>query len=466
MKWLAGLLLCFVAFSAAAEPVTPSAYHPAPSRHQAKPMTLKLPPHARVVIIPINDAIELGLAAFIRRVMRTYSHADVIVLDMNTLGGRVDAAIQIRDALLSSKVPTLTLIRPRAISAGALIALATDVIAITPGSTFGAATPIRMDGSGQSQAVEEKMVSYMRTEMRATAEAKGRRGDLAEAMVDKEVEIKGIVPSGKLLTLDTDRALESGMAELRTGGLRSALRALGATQPRIVRTRINWAESVARALTGPVLSGLLMSLGMLAILIALYTQHFGVPALLGITALGLFFFGHLVVHLAGWEEMILFVIGLGLLAVEVIALPGFGIVGVLGLLATLASLVLALVGLRLDVSIDLGALNDAIFRVFVSVGMAILGSALAFRVLPHSAAGRKLVLQTAILPGEALDLGVSPEIVGQTGIAFTDLRPAGKADVNGLRYDVISEQDFVARGEPVRVVRVAGNRVVVRKSAT
>lgn len=462
-----GLVIWLIALSAAAAPDQIRRYQPAPSRHQAGHALVQLPDRAKVVVIPINDTIELGIAAFIRRVLKEQPQANLIVLDINTLGGRVDAAIQIRDALLASKVPTLALIRPRAISAGALIALATDVIAITPGSTFGAATPIQMDGSQQSEAVEEKMVSYMRTEMRATAEAKGRRGDLAEAMVDAEVEIEGIVQSGKLLTLDTDRALDLHMAEMRVGSLKEALSRLGAKHPTLIHTRINWAETIARVLTGPVLSGLLMSLGMLAILIALYTQNFGVPVILGMVSLALFFFGHLIVHLAGWEELLLFSIGLGLLGLEVIVLPGFGIAGVLGLVAIVASLVLALVGFELEVSIDVGALNLAIFRVFVSVGMAIVASAIFFRFLPRTALGKQLVLSQSIAHGEGYVSGATQALVGQEGRAFTDLRPVGKVVVNGTRYDdVTSETDFVRQGEAVRVVRVAGNRIFVRRLPT
>ncbi|MEZ4286995.1 MAG: hypothetical protein R3A47_02375 [Polyangiales bacterium] len=170
-------------------------YAPAPSQSDPR-REIALPTRAKIVVIGIDETVELGLAAVVRRAVDEARKADALVLDINTLGGRVDAAIQIRDALLRSKTPTIAFIDPRAISAGALIALACDRIFITSGGTIGAATPIQQTGELEG-AVAEKMTSYMRTEMRSTAEARGRRGDIAEAMVDREVAIKGITESGK-----------------------------------------------------------------------------------------------------------------------------------------------------------------------------------------------------------------------------------------------------------------------------
>ncbi|QQR91693.1 MAG: nodulation protein NfeD [Myxococcales bacterium] len=444
--FLIACLTATVSATAQEQASTKQIYRPAPSKQAGKKdFTLTLPSHPKVVVVPIDETIELGIAAFLRRALKQHKDADLLILDINTLGGRVDAAIQMRDALLKASVPTLAFINPRAISAGALIALSCDLIVVTKGATIGAATPIRGDGAEQSKAVEEKMTSYMRTEMRATAEAKGRRGDLAEAMVDAEVEIKDVVQSGKLLTLDTDRALELGIAELQAESIDKALNIFGAKKAKVIRTRINWAERIARLLTGPMLSGLLMSIGMLALFIALYTQNFGIPIFIGFGALSLFFFGHLIVHLAGWEELALFTFGTVMLALEAFVIPGFGITGILGILAIVVSLALSLVGIDLEVSLGLGTLTRAFLRVFTSTGIALVAGVFIARWLPRTSFAKRLVLATTEDAGAGFTAATpaSESLIGKQGKTLTTLRPAGKASIDGKRLDVVSEADFL-----------------------
>ena len=218
---------------------------------------------------------------------------------------------------------------------------------MTPGGTIGAATPVQMGMPSEGmKPVEEKVVSYMRKEMKATAEAKGRRSDIAEAMVDSDVEIEGINKKGKVLTLTTDEAVKHGIAAYQVGTLVELQEKLGVAGRAPEHAAVNWAERVARALTNPVVSSLLMTVGFLGLLIELYTGGHGFALLASLVCLGLFFFGHMVVRLAGWEEIALFAAGAILLGVEIFVIPGFRLTGALGILAIVASLVMALVDLR------------------------------------------------------------------------------------------------------------------------
>lgn len=422
----------------------------------------KAPKGAKVVRVPIRGTIDLGLSAYMARVLEQHADAAAIVLDINTLGGRVDAAIQIRDALLDSKIKTVAFVHPRAISAGALISLACDVIAVSNGASIGAATPIQMGEDG-AKPVEEKMVSYFRTEMRTTAEAKGRRGDIAEAMVDASVEIAGITPRGKLLTLDNEGALKWAMADVQANDMSSLLDKLGFIAPRVVETEENWAEVVVRFLTDPVVSGLLMSLGTLGILIELYTPGLGIPGALGVLCLLSFFGGHLLVNLAGLEELILFILGLGLLALEVFVIPGFGIAGMAGLLCVFTALVLTLIGLPLDVTLSTGAWVEPLSRVSIAFVVTLLLMLVAFRYLPRTRAGRQLVLESATTrKGGFVSAPDQSILLGTLGVAQTDLRPAGLARFGERRVDVVTDGSYVSAGTRVRVIEVAGMRVVVR----
>jgi membrane-bound serine protease (ClpP class) len=426
----------------------------------------------KVVILQIHEIIDMGLSALVERAISSNLDAAALILDINTPGGRVDAATEIRDAIMAApkSMRTVAFIHPRAISAGAFISLACDLIFIADGGSIGAATPIALGGSGEAQPVDEKMVSYFRTEMAATARAKGRRGDIAEAMVDYEVEIKGLTPAGKLLTLDTTGALKWKMADAKANTLEEVLELLALGGANQTEVKLNWAEKLARIFTHPILSGILMSVGVLGILIELYQPGFGLPGAVGITCLVIFFAGHMVVDLAGWEEVLIFIVGASLLAVEIFVTPGFGVLGAAGVLAILVSLVLSINAMPLDVSLSTGALGSAVIRVFLSLGIAVLLFFVAFAYLPRTRIGGKLVLDAAIKAtssggreGETIKQVVAS---GQSGVAESFLRPAGIGRFGDARVDVMTEGDFVERGEQIVIVRVTGNRVIVRKKET
>ncbi len=439
-----------------------SGYHPAPSataEGDVQPLPLDAPPGSKVVVVAIDRTVELGLAAFVRRAIEDNPDAAAIIFEVNTLGGRVDAAIQIRDAILEAEPRTVAFVHPRAISAGALISLACDNVVMSEGATIGAATPIQA-GAGETEAVGEKMVSYMRAEMRSTAEANGRRGDIAEAMVDREVVIEGVVEEGKLLTLDTDQAIKLGMADGRYDDLDALLQGLGLQAPVLVSSELNWGEEIARWLTEPTVSGLLLSVGMLGLMIAFYTRTVGAFTIAGFIALALFFGGHAVVHLVGWEEALLFVAGVVLVIVEIFFVPGFGVPGVLGLICVITALVLSLIGIPINVSFETGLLADAMTRVLLSLLGAFVLALIAMRLLSRTKFGRALVLETA----EAgwYSAPQASDLVGRVGHALTDLRPGGKVVIEDARYDAKSEREFIGKGKLVRVVGKDGHELIVR----
>jgi membrane-bound serine protease (ClpP class) len=300
----------------------------------------------------------------------------------------------------------------------------------------------------------------MRTEMRATAEANGRRGDIAEAMVDNEVVIKGIVDAGKLLTLDTDQALKLGMADGKAANLDEVMAMLTLQNPKIEKGELNWGEEIARWLTEPTVSGLLLSVGMLGLMVAFYTRTVGAFTLVGFVSLAMFFGGHAVVHLVGWEEALLFIVGVALVVVEIFFVPGLGVPGVLGLVFVIAALVLALIGIPLDVSFETGVLADAMTRVLLSLLGAFVLALVVMRLFSRTSMGRALVLEDA--ETGFLSAPSASDLVGQTGEALTDLRPAGKIIIDGVRHEATSEREFIARGTKVVVIGKDGPELVVR----
>lgn len=419
-----------------------------------------------VYVAPVEGMIDLGLAPFVQRVLdeAATAGAAAVILEINTFGGRVDAAVLIRDALLRARVRTVAFVNKRAISAGALISLAAERIAMAEGGTIGAATPVQLgQPGGPAQPVAEKTVSYMRKEFRATAESRGRPPLLAEAMVDVDVEIPGVIEKGKLLTLTTEEALQHKVADIRADSIDAVLKSLDLAGAEVRRAAETWAETLVRFLTHPVLSSLLMTLGIFGIIVELRTPGFGVPGALGVASLALFFWGHWLVRLAGWEELLLVGIGIVLLALEMFVIPGFGLTGLLGIAALVAGLGLSLVGAGATWT----AVVTAAGRVAVSLLLGLAGALALFRLLPRLPVGRLMVLTTELQAREGF--ASAPEadrgFIGQHGTAVSPLRPAGIALIEGARVDVVSDGEFIEAGTFLEVVRVDGNRVVVRRSA-
>jgi membrane-bound serine protease (ClpP class) len=415
--------------------------------------------------VAISGIIDLGLAPYVDRALRQAEAegAAALVLEINTFGGRVDAAVKIRDALIDSKVRTIAFVNKRAISAGALIALSAQQIAMAGGGTIGAATPVQVGGTGGATLpTEEKTVSYVRKEFRATAESRGRPTAIAEAMVDADVVIPGLVEKGKLLTLTTEEALAHQVANFRADTLADALARAGLAGAEVRRIDANWAEEVVRILTHPILSSLLVSIAMLGILLELRTPGFGVPGAVGVASLGLFLWGHWLVALAGWEELLLVAGGIALLLLELLVIPGFGVAGVLGIAAILAGLVLSMVGA--------GSTAALLAAIAVRVGLALVAaialSLVLMRFLVRLPGGHRLVLDTQLRQPEGY--ASAPEadasLLGKHGRARSMLRPAGIAEIEGRRVDVVTEGELVDAGEAVVVLRVDGNRVVVQRA--
>ncbi|MDX1647039.1 MAG: NfeD family protein [Longimicrobiales bacterium] len=409
--------------------------------------------------VPVTGVVELGLAPFIERSLdeAAAAGADAVILDMDTPGGRVDAAERISDAISDASVPVYTLVNRRAFSAGALIALSTDRIYMRPGSVIGAATPV--DGSGTK--ASEKIVSAMRSEMRALAEARGLDPDIAAAMVDEEIEVEGVVEAGKLLTLTTEEALEVGYAEA-VEDLPALLELLGHDDATVVTAEANWAERVVRFFSNPVVAPFLLTLGFLGLITEIKTPTFGLAGVAGIVSLGLFFGSHMIVGLAGWEDVIIFGIGLALLGVEVFLIPGFGFFGLLGGIGILAGLYLSLIG-----SLPTGAdFTQAGLVISTTIVLIAVSAWVLIRTLPSSSR----LSRSGIFLTERTDRAIGyesaarrPELIGKVGTALTDLRPSGTAVFDDERVDVVSESSWIIKGTPVRIVAAEGYRHVVRE---
>jgi membrane-bound serine protease (ClpP class) len=419
---------------------------------------LAIPAQAPTVYrIPVTGVVENGLAPYVARSIREAEAAGAAAafLDIDTPGGRIDAAERIADAVRGARIPVYAFVNPRAYSAGALIAISTNGIYMRPGAVIGAATPVDGEGTRAS----EKTVSAMRAEFRSMAEQRGLDPKLAEAMVDENVEIPGVVKKGQLLTLSTNEAVRLKFAKAQVNDEAGLLAAIGHPGAQVVATEPNWAEGIVRFLTNPLVAPLLLSMGVLGLVFEIKAGAFGIGGLLSLVSLGLFFGSSFILGLAGWEEVLLLGLGAIALAVEVFVLPGFGVAGVLGTLAIVASMVLAMMGARPstgDLAQALAVLGASLF-ITVAVIYAWL------RHLPNSGRFSGLLLRGAVHKSQGFVSAPSRgDLIGQDGVAVTDLRPSGTARVGGERLDVVTEGEYVAQGSRVQVVQSDGYRHVVR----
>ncbi len=408
----------------------------------------------------IEGDIDLGLSPYISRLVSEAekSNADAIVFKINTFGGRVDAATQIKDAIIGSKITTIAFINNRAISAGALIALSCKNIAMVPGSSIGAATVVDQTGGK----VGEKYQSYMRSEMRSTAERNGRRTDIAQGMVDERIVVEGLVDSTQLITLTSDEAHKYGIADTLVNDLNELLSAFDLKDAKVISVNINWAEEVVRFLNNPIVASLLIMIGFFGLFAEVKTPGWGLPGTAGLIALALFFGSSYILQLASIIEILLFLIGLSLIALEIFVIPGFGIAGISGIVLVIVSLFLSLIST--EPYFDFDMVSVAIIQLSAALLFSLGGILILAKYLPKSRWFSRFVLSEE----ETAERGFvsypsETELLGAEGIALTNLRPAGSAEINGKRVDVIADWEYIERGKKVKVIRVEGIKVVVKE---
>lgn len=413
----------------------------------------------KIILANIDGEIDLGLAPHIRRIVKEAEKqsADAIIFKINTFGGRVDAATQIKDAILDSKVRTVAFIDKRAISAGALISLSCEKIIMVPGASIGATTVV--DQAGQKQS--EKYQSYMRSEMRATAEKNNRPTKIAEGMVDERIVVEGLVDSTQLITLTSEEAVKYGVADTILSSLSQVKEYLGLKGETVTEIGTNWAEDIVGFLHNPFISSILIMIGLVGMFTEIKTPGWGLPGTAAVVAIALLFGTNYILELASVVEILIFIVGVILLLVEIFVIPGFGILGVLGIICIIGSLFLGLIS-------DFPLVDsEMIFGALMQLGLALTLSFVLIlilsRILPKTHIWNNLILAKNIdsSSGYISYEPEIPELTGRKGEAMTDLRPAGTAVFNGKRYDVVTAGEYIVRGTKVIIKKVEGSKIVV-----
>ena len=429
---------------------------------------------ARIIVVPIKGEISEAKFYFLRRALKEAEEegAKAVVLNMDTHGGDLDAAVAMQEALARTTARTLTYVNPNSASAGALIALSTREIYMAPISAIGAAAPVTAAGENLPGTMEGKVISYYTAYFRSAAQRNGHNPDIAEAFIDKKKTVKVgdkvIHEAGAVLTLSAQKAVElvNGKPLLAAGVAESLEEMLKQAKLKgeLVTVEPTGFESVAFWIT--TLAPLFLLGGILGAWIEFKLPGVWIPGMISVICFTIFFLGHYLAGLAGWEAPLIFILGLILVIRELTIHPGTILPGLIGAALMAGSIIYAMVDRYPNQA--LFPSTKALIWPMVNLGMAAtlagLGIAALARYLPGTSLYHHLILATSGAPGTSL----SPEHseftrvkVGDEGQAVSILRPSGRAILCGESYDVITRGSFVEAGTPVRVVAVEGARIVV-----
>jgi membrane-bound serine protease (ClpP class) len=419
----------------------------------------------KVFTFAIDQDIDPGMNRRVKLAMDQAEalKADVILIEMDTYGGAVTDADEIRTRILESKIPVYVFINKDAASAGALISIACDSIYMAPGASIGAATVVNgTDGT----AAPDKYQSYMRSMMRSTAEATGRNPQIAEAMVDEKLVVPGISDSSSVITFSVAEAIQNGYCEGEYASTKEILAAQRLQSAEIIAYEEKTVDTIISFFLSPAVSGILILLIIGGIYFELQTPGVGFPLAVALIAALLYFVPYYLNGLAENWEILAFVIGIILLAVEFFVIPGFGVFGVAGIVMTLGGLVLGMLPNQafdfelVPASQLFGALLTVILAALAAVGMVFW---LTPKVNEWGAFKHLTLASTQDRAQGFTSSTYSEDMLGKTGTVHSRLRPSGKVEIAGEIYDAYSRGEFLEKGESIEVISTEGTSLRVKK---
>lgn len=398
-----------------------------------------------VYVIPVKGNINGVTRSIIEDGIKEAenSGASTIVFEIDTYGGFIHSAEEIKNDIVNAGLPTISYINNKAESAGVLIAIASEKLVMNTSATIGSAETIPN---------EEKVLSLWVSLLRDTAQYRNRDDQIVAAMADKRIAVDDLVESGRLLNLTTKEAEDVGFIDYSVNSLDEILKAEDKVGAQIVEPEISFKNRIANVLTNPIVNTLLLILGFVGAVVELFMPGFGLGGVLSILGFGLFFTGNIISGNAEWMSLVLFILGGVLIFIEML-IPGFGLPGISGIVLILMGIISAM----RDVTQGVLSLSIAI----------IIASIVAIIVVKK---GFESPLMKRIVLGKNLDTeSVKPDsfytldLIGKEGEAVTILRPSGTISIDGTRYDALSEGDFIPQGAQIKVLRVIGTKIFVRR---
>lgn len=398
-----------------------------------------------VFIIPIKGEINRATFNFISSTLNKVLEKNpaAIIFEIDTYGGLITETEKIKNLIMALDIPTISFVNNKAESAGVLLAISSEKLVMANSSTIGSAETIPDT---------EKVLSMWRSFLRDAAQQRGRDSNIIEAMADSDIYIEGISQKGKLLNLTGKEALELGVADLVSDSYEEILDSFSISYNSIVQVDESLELKFAKLLANSYISTLLITIGLIGFVIELFTPGFGIGGIISIISFGLFFAGNILAGNSQWTSLIIFVIGLILLVIEAIS-PGFGLPGISGIVLIVVGIVLAM-----------GSIQSAIMSLSVAIILTAIITILLIKQGRKIEVFNKIVLSTKH-DDEGGYFSAPPkyEYLDKEGIALTDLRPSGIIEIDEEKLDALSEGSYIQKGSQVKVVKVEGSKIIVRR---
>ncbi|NLV77268.1 MAG: nodulation protein NfeD [Tissierellia bacterium] len=398
-----------------------------------------------VYVIPIQGEINKATYNYLKSTLNDIlaKSPKAIIFEIDTFGGLIDQAEKIKNLIIGLDIPTISFVNSKAESAGVLITISSEKVVMANSSTIGSAETIPNT---------EKVLSMWRSFLRDVAQLRGRDPKIIEAMADTDIYIEGISEKGKLLNLTSNEALKYGICDLVSNDYDEMLQFFNISYGNVVKVEEGIELKLSRILANPYISTLLLTIGFVGLIIEVFTPGFGIGGTISIIAFGLFFGGNIVAGNSQWTSLAIFVTGLILLVIEAI-IPGFGLPGISGIILIIAGTILAM-----------GTVTSALVSVSIAIIITAIITTLLIKFGHKSPHLEKIVLKTHQKDEEGyLSTPSKDEYLGKEGITVSELRPTGIIEIDGKRLDALSDGSFIPKNTPIKVVRVEGSKIFVRR---
>ena len=398
-----------------------------------------------VYVVPIRGEINRATFNFLNHTMDKIikENPKAIIFEIDTYGGAIVEAEKIKNLIISAPVPTISYVNNKAESAGVLITIAAEKVVVSNTATI---------GSAETDPNTEKILSLWRGLLRDTAQYRNRDPEVIEAMADKDIEIEGLIGKNKLLNLTSTEAVKYGIADLATDSYDEILDFFNLGDANINVVEESLQVKLAKYISNPYISSLLLTIGFVGLVIEILTPGFGIGGTISIIGFGLYFGGNILAGNSHWTSLILFVTGLILLVIEAM-IPGFGLPGVSGIILVIIGTVLAM-----------DSLTTAVLSLSIAILITTIVTIVLIKMGYRSKLLNKIVLDTSH-EGEKGYLSVDTPIdyFDKEGKTITELRPAGFIEIDGIKLDALSDGGFIPKNTPIKVVRVEGSKLFVRR---
>lgn len=398
-----------------------------------------------VYIIPINGEINKATYNFVKHSMVNIINEEplAVIFEIDTYGGLIDEAEKIKNLIISSPIPTISYVNTKAESAGVLLTIAAENVVMSNSATIGSAETIPNT---------EKILSMWRGLLRDTAQYRGRDPIIIEAMADKDIEIEGIISKGKLLNLTSQEAVKYGIADLATDNYNEILDNFNLANGNIKKIDESLQMKLSKYISNPYISSFLLTIGFVGLVVEILTPGFGIGGTISIVGFGLYFGGNILAGNSHWTSLALFVTGLILLVIEAIV-PGFGLPGISGIILVLVGTVLAM-----------ESLGVAVLSLSIAIIITTIVSIVLVKMGYKSKLFNKIILEAEQKDEKGyLSVDSMDQYIDKDGISLTELRPSGFIEIDGKRLDALSDSGFIPKDTTIKVVRVEGSKIFVRR---